>query len=88
MSGLALATVMLAGCWMAATASLLAQDVMRDGARLAATRPQDKSATAKEHLRDRVFARGIRQYARRDFHPSQNDVDDLARAFLAEAQIS
>ena len=32
-----------------------------------------------------VFALGVRQYLRRDFHPSQNDLDALAEAYLREA---
>ena len=36
----------------------------------------------------RVFLRGIREYARRDFHPSQNDNYHLAREYLAGAGLA
>jgi hypothetical protein len=34
-----------------------------------------------------VFGRGIREYVRRDFHPMQNPVDDLATEFFARSPL-
>jgi predicted metal-dependent hydrolase len=34
----------------------------------------------------RVFLRGIREYARRDFHPSHNDNYHLARDYFARRE--
>jgi predicted metal-dependent hydrolase len=82
MAGLVMATVTLGGFWAAATAMLLAQDrrsgeknVMRRAAQLQREIP----------LHRRVFLRGIREYVRRDFHPSQNDNYALAREYLERA---
>jgi predicted metal-dependent hydrolase len=39
--------------------------------------------------RDRdVFVRGIREYLRPSFHPSQLDVDELAETYLAEVGLA
>lgn len=85
MSGLALATAALLGFWVAAAAMLLKQDKSVDPRRALgewARMPERRS------ILRRVFLRGIREYARRDFHPSQNDNYDLARGFLASAGIA
>ena len=82
MAGLAMATVTLGGFWVVATTMLLAQDrqmgerdVMRKARELQHEKP----------LVRRVFLRGIREYIRRDFHPTQNDNFKLATDYLAEA---
>ncbi len=84
MAGLALAVVTLGGFWVAGTSMLLWQDHRRGatdlfgGEKMRAMQPRDS-------LAKRVFMRGIREYMRRDFHPSQNDNGPLATAYLAEA---
>jgi hypothetical protein len=85
MAGLAMATVALGGFWIAATAMLLRQDHARGerGAFRAFRKVDRRGAIVK-----RVFARGIREYVRRDFHPSQNDVDGLAEGYLTSMGIA
>jgi hypothetical protein len=80
MAGLVLATMMLGGFWVAATGMLMKQDWDKgERGALRAFRKIDKRGTIAE----RVFARGIKEYIRRDFHPSQNDVDGLASGYLS-----
>jgi len=89
MAGLALATVNLAAWWMVATAMLLHQD----GVTPRSARREMKAIRAHTAQMQRpeqpifsgVFARGIREYARRDFHPRQHDNYALAAAYLAQA---
>lgn len=84
--GLAMATLMLAGCWIAGTVTLWRQDgltvrqALRELRALRADGPGDPKDRA---IARRVFARGIRQYLRRDFHPDETDDYHLAREFLA-----
>ncbi|WP_438028460.1 metal-dependent hydrolase [Sorangium sp. So ce233] len=78
MLGFAVATITLSMFWLAALLVLLFQEIPRrdePGERLPFHRPR---AIVKD-----VFLRGIREYVRRDFHPSQNDNIHLARAYLA-----
>jgi uncharacterized protein len=81
MAGLALATVLVGGWWITAARHLLRQEniprgkLLRGLRRLAAERPV---------LRE-TFLRGIREYARRDFHPMDNDNLHLAARYLATA---
>jgi hypothetical protein len=85
MAGLAMATMMLGGFWIAATGMLMKQDWDKgERGSLRAFRKVDKRGTIAE----RVFARGIKEYIRRDFHPSQNDVDGLASGYLEEIGIA
>src|SRR5512140_1325419 len=79
MAGLAMATVCLGGFWIAATTTLLAQE---DGLTLKRVRRDAKNARASMGSRS-VFLRGILEYMRRDFHPSQADIDHLAVEYLA-----
>jgi len=80
MAGLAMATVALGGFWIAATVMLLQQDRKRGerGGFRAFRKVDDRRGAIVQ----RVFLRGIREYIRRDFHPSQNDVDGLAEGYL------
>ncbi|MCA9635413.1 MAG: metal-dependent hydrolase [Myxococcales bacterium] len=83
MAGMAMATVTLIGFWALATAMLLRQE---------------KDLSAREIFRQlrelqeanpigrRVFARGLREYARPDFHPWDTDNLALARDYLAQVQ--
>jgi predicted metal-dependent hydrolase len=85
MAGLAMATVALGGFWIAATAMLLKQDWKRgERGAIRAFRKVDTEGT----IAQQVFARGIREYIRRDFHPSQNDVDGLASNYLTSMGIA
>lgn len=86
MVGLGLASALLGGFWAAATALLLLQDAGRGGTWRVRVRP---GAVLRDHSIVRhVFLRGIREYLRRDFHPSDNDTFHLAEAYLAGAGIA
>jgi predicted metal-dependent hydrolase len=79
MTGLAFATLMLGGFWFAAAMSLLRQEnlgLRRTWRELARMR-------RREPVLPRVFLRGIRQYMQRDFHPSDNKNEHLAREWFA-----
>jgi len=84
-AGLAMATTLLAGFWIAGTRHLLAQEkagvlrtIRREGAAIKERQPFSR----------RVFGRGIREYVARDFHPShRTDLDDLAAAFLKKFDV-
>jgi hypothetical protein len=79
MAGLAMATMALGGFWIAATAMLMKQDWDKgERGAVEAFRKVDREGT----IAQRVFLRGIKEYIRRDFHPSQNDVDGLASDYL------
>jgi predicted metal-dependent hydrolase len=79
MAGMAIAIAMLGGFWIAATGMLLRQD----GVTPAARRAELAGLRDRDPIAKRVFLRGIREYVRRDFHPSDNDNYHLAREFLA-----
>jgi len=78
--GLAVGTACLVGFWIAATAMLLWHDKSR-GRDLAVGAWQ--SLPHRKSIGKRVFWRGIKEYLRRDFHPSQNDNRHLASEYLA-----
>ncbi len=85
MAGLVMATVALGGFWIAATGMLLKQDWDRgERGAVKAFRKVDTEGT----IAQRVFLRGIKEYIRRDFHPSQNDVDGLASGYLKSMGIA
>jgi predicted metal-dependent hydrolase len=81
-AGLAVSTVMLGTWWILGTAMLLRHDRVT----LAELREELRGLRAARGDGDgigrRVFARGIREYLARDFHPSQNDNYGLALAHL------
>ncbi len=80
MAGLGTATLCLGGFWLAAAVTLMHQDPHADRARLL----RELAELRRTHpILKRVFVRGIREYARRDFHPSQVDDHHLAEAYLA-----
>lgn len=87
MAGLAIASSALAFFWLAATRELLRQDGMtlREGAReLRGMRAKGKAAGAqRDGVALRVFARGIREYARPGFHPFDRDHASLVARTLA-----
>ena len=84
MAGLAMATATLVGFWIMGTTSLLAQEKGLGVGRFVS---QWKDARLINERRD-VFGRGIREYMKRDFHPSQKDIDGLAHSYLASAGLA
>ncbi|WP_045121100.1 metal-dependent hydrolase [Haliangium ochraceum] len=83
--GLAIATALLAGWWVAATAMLLRQDRVPRAQRRR-ERSLMKGWRARPHsvARD-IFARGIRDYLRRDFHPSDRPDPPQSAEYLRTA---
>lgn len=81
MGGLVMATATLGGFWVAATLMLLAQEGAITREDLAKHRELTRD---KPSLGASIFARGIREYIRRDFHPSQLSNEHLATEYLAE----
>jgi uncharacterized protein len=80
MAGLAMATLMLGGFWVAATIHLLRQE--QRGA-LGTLRREGAAMKERQPFSRRVFGRGIREYTQRNFHPSaRTDLDALAARFL------
>jgi len=92
-AGLFVATTLLGMFWILGTSTLLASDPEVDMARLvrdfqsARQARLQRNPEAKGAVRD-VFLRGIREYLRRDFHPSQSDIDALAETYLAQAGLA
>jgi predicted metal-dependent hydrolase len=83
-AGLAVAGAFLGVFWAAATVMLLAQEKKWSARRLGGD-----YRVARERSRGRsVFRRGLREYLRRGFHPSQSDTDGLAAAYLAKAGLA
>lgn len=77
-AGLALAAVSLGAFWLHATRKLLAQDGMtlRDAARELGTlrkRAEKAGIRSAKPIFSRVFVRGIREYLRPSFHPTDKD---------------
>jgi predicted metal-dependent hydrolase len=86
MAGLGLATVTLAGFWMAATIDLLVQDEEVDFPRLMT---EVRELGGKDGILRNVFLRGIRAYVRRDFHPSKRTAaEHLARQYLERSGLA
>lgn len=84
MAGLAVATVLLSGFWAIATTYLLLQEKKSGSPRLGA----EWLEVRRHRGKDQVFLKGIQSYVRRDFHPSQHDIDGLASAYLAQAGLA
>lgn len=88
-AGLVWSTTMLSFWWLLGTLNLLRQEGMtRDQVR-AELRGLRASRGDGDGIARRVFLRGIREYLRRDFHPSHNDNYALAvehlRGMFADA---
>lgn len=82
-AGMFMATTTLIGFWFLGSVMLLRQEeglTLREGLR------QLRVAMKANPLGRRVFARGIREYLRRDFHPWQTDNLALARRALAKVE--
>jgi predicted metal-dependent hydrolase len=89
LAGLGMATACLGGFWMVGTASLLAQEpgprlerLRRLAADWRAIRASGKPGVGA------VFARGLSEYVRPGFHPSQADTDELAATYLASVGLA
>lgn len=88
-TGLALATLALGGFWIQATRALLAQDGLslldcaREMRALRDTAQQEGQRQVPKPIFRRVFLRGIREYLRPGFHPSDKDHDHFVAATLA-----
>jgi predicted metal-dependent hydrolase len=84
MAGLGMATLLLSGFWAMAAVMLMAQDDAFSSPSL-----RDDLAVVRERRRKYgVFTRGIREYLRPSFHPSHNDTDGLAAAYLASVGLA
>jgi len=84
MAGLGMATLMLGGFWAMATLMLMAQDDTLAGSSLG----EDLAVVRERRRKYGVFGRGIREYLRPGFHPSQKDTDGLAAAYLASVGLA
>jgi predicted metal-dependent hydrolase len=82
MAGLAYATITLTSFWILGTATLLRQEPLT----FREIRAELRRLQGDDPIFRRVFLRGIREYARRDFHPSHHDNYHLARAHFAAAK--
>jgi uncharacterized protein len=82
MAGLIYATVTLGGFWIWAAVMLMRQDRRARGA---ARKP---GRLPRDPIVRRVFLRGIRQYIARDFHPSDNPIDQIASEWFAALGMS
>ena len=80
-AGIALATAGLAAFWVASTVYLLQQD-KKAGRPLTLGQVQAFRKHDDRSLVRDVFVRGIREYLRRDFHPSHNNNYTLATEYL------
>jgi predicted metal-dependent hydrolase len=79
LGGLVLATALLGGFWLWGSTTLLRQDGV--GWRRALRELRDMGR--RDPIVRRVFARGIREYVRRDFHPDDTDHRRLAADWFA-----
>jgi len=77
-AGLAYATITLAGFWAWGTVMLLRQEKLGWRGTLRELRAGERDPVVR-----RVFLRGIREYLRRDFHPSDNANEQLAAEWFA-----
>ena len=88
-AGLALATAILGSFWALGATTLLAQDPEATLGRIARDWRAMRTERARAFTpRQPVFVTGIKSYLRRDFHPSQSDVDHLASEYLASVGLA
>lgn len=85
-TGLFLATLFLSVNWAVATTSLLWQDRKRVSFRQFLKGLKD--ANEQDPIVQRVFIKGILQYLKPGFHPSQNKNEHLSREYLQRAQLA
>lgn len=82
-AGMMLATTVLIGFWTMGSVMMLRQE---PGLTLREIVRQLRVSMQVNPLGRRVFARGLREYLRRDFHPWQTDNLALARSWLARIE--
>lgn len=78
MAGLALATALVGGWWFLAARHLLRQEALPPRRLLGGLLRLEREQPLRK-----VLARGIASYARRGFHPMDDDNLELARSYLA-----
>jgi uncharacterized protein len=83
-AGLACATAILGGFWLWAAVMLMAQEQLTP---VRAWRQLGRMPSRDPIVR-RVFARGIRQYLARNFHPSHNATERIAAEWMAARGMS
>ena len=86
MAGLAHATILLSSFWLWGSVMMLRQEKLgwRGLWRQLRTMNEGERARGDGPVHTRVFLHGIRQYIRRDFHPSDNANEHLARAWFEQ----
>ncbi len=87
LAGMALATAGLAAFWVSATVFLLRQDA-KAGHPVSLSKVKEFRAQKDRSVVRDVFARGLREFLRRDFHPSKNDNYKLASEYLASVGLA
>jgi uncharacterized protein len=88
MAGLIVATAMLGCWWLVGTLDLLRQEQMSVAEVRAELRGLRAARGDRDGIARRVFLRGLREYVRRDFHPTQIDNDHLAADHLGRAELA
>ena len=88
-AGMAMAASLLSGFWVLGTTTLLAQDREAGAARIlrdwrSLRRKQRKAFPDRKP----VFSEGIRLYLRREFHPTDAQIDHLAGEYLASVGLT
>lgn len=79
MAGMALSAITLGTFWFIGLQMFLRQD----GLSKTEVRAQIRQLHSEDPILKNVFWRGIREYARRDFHPWDNENGALAKQYLA-----
>jgi len=83
-TGLVFATLALGAFWFIGARTLARQD----GLGLLGFWREVRSLPKRETVVRRVFVRGIREYLRRNFHPSDNSMDHLAATWFTTRGMS
>jgi len=86
-AGLAMATACLGSFWLAAMVMMLWQDRAALGPSFRKDLSTIRSVRKQQELGG-VFLPGILAYLRRDFHPAQLDLDQLAADYLLAANVA
>jgi hypothetical protein len=88
-AGMAMAASLLSGFWVLGTATLLAQDREAGAARILRDWRSMRRKQRKAYPdRKPVFSEGIRLYLRREFHPTDAQIDHLAGEYLASVGLT
>ena len=83
-AGMFMAATTLSGFWTVGALMLLRQDKQLYRARLKA----EWKVVRERRRAEPIFVRGIREYLKRDFHPSKSAIDGLAAEYLMSAGIA